>query len=71
MEVDFKMKTVVLPQTTNTIKENVYKKYVMYGVAPENVLDEVEIIAKKKNKTTSLYGMPDFSYVAGDEASVF
>ena len=60
------------PSTTmTTLKEAIYKKYVMYGVAPENVLDEVEIIAKKKKSTPSLYGMPDFSYVVGDETPVF
>lgn len=71
MKVDFKKEHLILPKATNTIKENIYRKYVMYGVAPENVLDEVEIIAKKKNKTSSLYGMPDFSYVVGDETPVF
>ena len=72
MKVDINKKALTFTDTTtNTIKENIYKKYVLYGIAPENVLDEVEIIAKKKNNTPSLYGMPDFSYVVGDETPVF
>ncbi|AXP80670.1 MG2 domain protein [Mariniflexile rhizosphaerae] len=69
--VAFKKQPTSFPLVTNAIKETILRKYVNYGIAPENILDEVEIIAKKKNTTQSLYGMPDFSYVVGDETPVF
>ncbi len=56
--------------TPNKIIENVYRKFATFGIAPENILDEVEIIAKKKDETTSLYGMPDFSYVPDENSPV-
>jgi TonB-dependent SusC/RagA subfamily outer membrane receptor len=71
MPVAFKKQPTSFPLVTNAIKETILRKYVNYGIAPENILDEVEIIAKKKNTTQSLYGMPDFSYVVGDETPVF
>ncbi|WP_372754171.1 TonB-dependent receptor [Mariniflexile sp.] len=70
MEVDFEKKDEFFPLETTTIKDNIYKKYIMYGVAPENVLDEVEIIAKKKT-VPNIYGTPDFSYVMGDDTPSF
>ncbi|MEN3323758.1 TonB-dependent receptor plug domain-containing protein [Mariniflexile soesokkakense] len=71
MPVEFKKQSTSIPLITEIIKETMLKKYVNYGIAPENILDEVEIIAKKKNSTPSLYGIPDFSYVVGDETPVF
>lgn len=59
--------TVITP---NKIIENVYRKYATFGIAPENVLDEVEIIAKKKKEIPSLYGTADFSYVPDENAPI-
>jgi hypothetical protein len=73
LSVDYKNSQVDLAETpqTKTILENVYKKYVEFGVAGQNILDEVEIIAKKKTRSFSLYGTPDFSYVVDENTAVF
>lgn len=53
-----------------SIKKHVYNKYIAYGVSPENVLDEVEIIAERKDETPSYYGNPEYKYyVEEDDAS--
>jgi len=74
LQVNLKKSDIMLPEKDNAINmivENVYKKYVTHGVVSENVLDEVEIIAKKRNNTTSLYGTPDFSYVVDENTPIF
>lgn len=74
MEVNSKNKAIRNSNATREhIKEEVYKKHVMFGVPAENVLDEVEIIAKKKNKNDipSLYGNPDRSFVIDDKTPYF
>lgn len=50
----------VLPQKKVTA-QNIYKKHVEFNVKPENVLEEVEIIAKKKT-VSSYYGKLDHSF---------
>jgi hypothetical protein len=69
MPVDFKMNSFNKMTDINTLKESVYKKYVLNGIAPENVLDEVEIIAKKKNYLGK-YGLVEFTYEAGKNESI-
>ncbi|MFG6685282.1 TonB-dependent receptor plug domain-containing protein [Mariniflexile sp. HNIBRBA6329] len=69
--IDFKPQVTHFSFDTEKLQETILRKYINYGIAPENILDEVEIIAKKKNTTPSLYGIPDFSYVVGDETPVF
>jgi hypothetical protein len=72
LEVDFKKKNVIFNNTTSTLKEKIYKKYVKYGIRPENMLDEVKIIGKKKEKRTpSLYGKADNTYVIDDKTQRF
>ncbi|PQV49549.1 hypothetical protein CLV33_103185 [Jejuia pallidilutea] len=44
-----------------TIAQNIYKKHVEFKVDPENILDEIEIVAKKK-PTPSFYGKLDYSF---------
>lgn len=46
-------------------EQNIYKKHVKFNVAPENVLEEVEIIAKK-DPTPSFYGKLDYAYDMGE-----
>ncbi|AJR04792.1 TonB-dependent receptor plug domain-containing protein [Siansivirga zeaxanthinifaciens] len=72
LPINFKTNITVKPidSTFKDIKEAVLRKYVNYGVALENVLDEVEIIATKKTKTTSLYGIPDYSYVVDEKSPI-
>ncbi|MFB9053632.1 hypothetical protein ACFFVB_11155 [Formosa undariae] len=53
------------------LKNNVLEKYKSIGIMEENVLDEVEIIAPKKDEPLSMYGTADRSYVFGDEVETF
>ncbi|MFI1772560.1 hypothetical protein [Thalassobellus citreus] len=66
MNVNFKNNGIIHTPENKKIKENVYKKHVLFGVPSENVLEEVEIIAKKKDNIPSLYGHADRSYVVDD-----
>lgn len=73
LDVTFKgveMGTVALANA-HAMAENVYQKYMAFGVTPENVLDEVEIIAKKKDEYKGIYGEPDYSYVPDDKSPTF
>ncbi len=56
--------------TIQAMVENVYQKYRAFGVQPENVLEEVEIISAKKKQTFSLHGIPDYSYVVDENSPV-
>ncbi|MEL0455357.1 hypothetical protein WJN01_03875 [Flavobacteriaceae bacterium SZ-1-7] len=64
-----------LPKTDSVkqaLSEHVYKKFLTNGIAPENILDEVEIVAKKKPEgPESLYGMADNTYVVDDKTPYF
>ena len=54
------------------IKENILKKYMSFGIMPDNVLDEVEIIAKKeKQKTESIFGTADRTITFDDDKQNF
>lgn len=66
----FKASILLEPQQKK-IQEQIYKKHIAFGVAPENVLDEVEIIVKKKNDVTSLYGPADNTYVIDENSQYF
>ncbi|MFV0541136.1 MAG: hypothetical protein ACK5MZ_07855 [Aestuariibaculum sp.] len=50
----------------NTIKENMYKKYVAFGITPKHLLDTVKIMATKKEETPNYYGPADRTYVVDD-----
>ena len=71
MITDFKSDGINYTPSIKSIKEEVYKKYVMYGISPENVLDEVEIIVKNKKEPTSLYGPADNTYVVDEKTQRF
>lgn len=56
---------------TNVIKENILRKHVSFGITPENVLDEIEIVAKKKEEPISMYGTADRTFVFDGESETF
>lgn len=56
---------------TNVIKENVLRKHVAFGITPENVLDEIEIVGKKKEEPMSMYGTADRTFVFDGESETF
>lgn len=68
--VSFKNEAIKWTAPTRTVVDNVFKKYTAFGIKPENVLNEVKIVAKKKDKTFSLYGIPDFSYIVDENSPV-
>ena len=61
MFVRLKKEIILLPETTHSVVKNVSKKYIAFGIKPENMLKEVEVKAKK-NKINPFYGVPDYSY---------
>ena len=61
----------IVTKDKNTLKENIYNKYIKFGVSPENVLNEIEIIAKKKEEIPSLYGTADRSYTVDEKTQRF
>tara|TARA_R110000868_G_scaffold68720_1_gene203190 strand:- start:17778 stop:20237 length:2460 start_codon:yes stop_codon:yes gene_type:complete len=71
LQVDFQNDGTNSIPENDSIKENVRQKHIMFGVAAENVLDEVEVFAKKKSETPSLYGNPDHSYVVDEKTQHF
>ncbi|SHL61097.1 hypothetical protein SAMN05443543_10390 [Flavobacterium flevense] len=71
MLVSLKKESIVLQQINNSFTENVLKKFTVFGVKPENVLDEV-VVKAAKNKINPMYGVPDYSYqVDKKEANKF
>ncbi|KDN55575.1 TonB-dependent receptor [Flavobacterium seoulense] len=71
IHVKLKKELTLLPETNQSIIENVSKKYIAFGVKPENMLKEVEVKAPKKNNAVVLYGVPDYSYVPDEKAKEF
>ena len=61
----------IITKSTNILKENIYNKYIKFGVAPENVLNEIEITATKKEEIPSLYGKADRSYTVDEKTQRF
>jgi hypothetical protein len=61
--VYFKNEPIIWSESTSKIVDNVFKKYAAFGVKPENILDEVEIVSKKKKYAPVSYGMPDYKYI--------
>ncbi len=62
MPVRLKKQMIFLPEKANYIIENVYKKFIAFGVKPENILEEVKIVKKNKFQMPVLYGVPDNIY---------
>ncbi|WP_026715295.1 TonB-dependent receptor, partial [Flavobacterium daejeonense] len=71
MNVSLQKETVFLSESTNTLAENVLKKFTAFGVKPENVLDEVVVKAKYPSHMVKLYGVPDYSYNLDKEDKEF
>lgn len=69
--VDFKKQPIDWSPTTRLIVDNVFKKFTTFGVKPENVLEEVSIVAKKKSKLVGAYGIPENTYVAEDSLRTY
>ena len=46
-----KMEPVTGSESTRLLVYNVFRKYTAFGVKPENILNEVAVTAKKKNKS--------------------
>ncbi|MDQ5930024.1 MAG: hypothetical protein QG594_1807, partial [Bacteroidota bacterium] len=59
--VKIKNENLFLLETTNSLAENVSKKYIAFGVKPENILDEVKVKSQKQ-KTNPLKVIPDYSF---------
>jgi len=56
----------------NILKEKIYNKYINFGIAPENILDEIEITStKKENVPESLYGVADNTFIADEKTARF
>lgn len=61
--ISFKNEPIVWTETKRMIVDNVFKKYAAFGVKPENILDEVQIMGQKKKYATVAYGVPDYKYI--------
>lgn len=61
----------IIKKSTNTLKENIYNKYIKFGVTPENILNEIEVTAEKKEEIPSLYGTADRSYTVNEKTQRF
>ncbi|WP_281299201.1 hypothetical protein [Flavobacterium limnophilum] len=66
LAVFIQKESISLPESTNLVGKNVYKKFTAFGIKPENVLKEVVIIAPKKNPaiTRVPYINPSYTYKA-------
>lgn len=72
LEANFTPKPGLVVSEKNDVSNSIYRKYVSFGVLPENVLDEVEIIAQKKDDgPKSLYGRADEEYIIDDKTPRF
>ncbi|RVT74938.1 hypothetical protein EOD40_12250 [Flavobacterium sufflavum] len=73
--VKLKKELIVLPET-NEVAENVFKKFIAFGVKPENILKEVLVTATTKKKDDIVanygnYGFADKSYIADEDTHLF
>ncbi len=69
--VSFQAEPIVLNGETQAIVDNVYKKFAAFGVKPENILEEVSVVAKKKSTIGTMFGIPDFTYKPDENAAQF
>ncbi|MEL1241388.1 Plug domain-containing protein [Flavobacterium flavipallidum] len=67
----FKNESFFWSGNTRLIAENIFKKNVAFGVKPENILNEVNITAKKKVTSKSYFGLPENSYVSDEDVKTF
>ncbi|APA00751.1 Plug domain-containing protein [Flavobacterium commune] len=71
ISVLFQKEEIDWTDATQKIVDNVFKKNVAFGIKPENILEEVQITAKKKSQTISFYGIADNTYVPDETATTF
>ncbi|WP_026715329.1 hypothetical protein, partial [Flavobacterium daejeonense] len=64
MLVSFKKESIVLQQINNSFTENVLKKFTVFGVKPENVLNEVVVKSKNKYWQPVYYKNPFSTYTS-------
>lgn len=69
--VNYKDEVSNWSETSRLVAENVFRKYAAFGVKPENVLNEVTIVGKKKTTSRSFFGLPENSYVADEDTKTF
>ena len=69
--VSFKNELIIGSESTRLLVYNVFRKYTAFGVKPENILNEVAVIGKKKNRTLTYMGIPDRSYVPEEDIATF
>nr|WP_315158104.1 hypothetical protein [uncultured Flavobacterium sp.] len=69
--VSFKSDTGTLPEATRGMVDNVYRKFIAFGVKPENILKEITINVQKKSSRPSMLGLPEFSYTADESTAGF
>ena len=69
--VKFKKIIIDFSATDNLFADNVLKKFTAFGVKPENILKEVEIVSKKKSRVPVFYGIADDSYVPDESIVTF
>ena len=62
MLVSFKKESIVLQQMNNSFTENVLNKFTVFGVKPENVLNEVVVKSKNKYWQPVYYKNPFSTY---------
>ncbi|KJD31395.1 hypothetical protein PK35_14895 [Tamlana nanhaiensis] len=62
LQVTFKLPELN-PLESTTVINYMYGKYMALGVPPENILDEVEITASKRDDLDFFYGAADYKYV--------
>ncbi|KAA5827484.1 hypothetical protein FPF71_01170 [Algibacter amylolyticus] len=69
---NFTADSTVFSSKSLTIKNNIYRKNITFGITGETVLDAVEINGKgKSNVPKSLYGTPDHSYIIDEDTPHF
>jgi hypothetical protein len=69
--ISIEKKSINWNATTIIIVDNVYNKFTAFGVKPQNILDEVKIVAKNKNLPAVFYGVPDNTYVPDESVATF
>ncbi|MBU2949644.1 TonB-dependent receptor plug domain-containing protein [Tamlana agarivorans] len=72
MAVKFKKDSTVYLAKNKDVKEHIFKKNIAFGITGSTLLDEVEIVAKKKsNVPESIYGEADHSYIVDERTQRF
>ncbi|MEP3837460.1 MAG: hypothetical protein ABJM36_07420 [Algibacter sp.] len=69
---NFSRDSTIVSSKSSTIKNNIYRKNIAFGISGETVLDAVELNGKGKSDVPkSLYGTPDDSYIIDEDTPHF